>query len=342
MSYIHNEEADFAASELARMFAVQTGLCYADIREADRPNVSAFASKEPSNTKWPLADGVISLVNQADRDDVALEYKRVTEGVHGLLTAVGQTLAYIDKGYKAAVMVVPREYSSHQRPGEHVLSVFDTNAIDNRIGIFDYSPPDKTSARPFDGKLNCIRPFTIGAPGPGSAQLSGRTSTQWAHLREGSTTRDVMFCYLKSAVRLSCGGEDQANFDIPAELQSAINRVNPAADVAEFISYTSDNSFNSRVWRDFWFSYIATRDVLTPFVRDGGNYVTPNVFTKTKRDDDRGYSQIFEGRANGLKEFLVGKLIRNEITEAQAWESMANGFSVPGKPKQTGRSGSCP
>ena len=86
MSYIHNEEADFAASELARMFIAESDLCFAGVDEADRPHFNAFASKEPSNTSWPIADGVISLVNANDRDDVAMEYKRDTEGVHGLLT----------------------------------------------------------------------------------------------------------------------------------------------------------------------------------------------------------------------------------------------------------------
>jgi len=105
MSYIHNEEADFAASELARMFIAESDLCFAGVDEADRPHFNAFASKEPSNTSWPIADGVISLVNANDRDDVAMEYKRDTEGVHGLLTVVDAQLVWILPNPKATTYI---------------------------------------------------------------------------------------------------------------------------------------------------------------------------------------------------------------------------------------------
>jgi hypothetical protein len=317
------------------MFAVNGALCYNQIELANRPEFSAYATHEPSNTCWPLADGVVSLQKTAGngQENVAVEYKRVTEGVHGLLTAIGQTLSYIDKGYNGAVMVIPREYRSHQAPADHVLSVLNTNNIDDRIGIFDYEPPDKNSAYPFSGKLRCIRPLTIGQPREGARVQSGQPNTQWAHLREGSTTRDVLYSYLKSAIRLTNGGSDN-DFDIPVEMTNAILRIDNNAVPLEYLSYTSDNSMNSRTWRDFWFGNIATKEVLTPYILENNLYSAPQAFTRVLKDDGSGNSKIFEGRANGLKEFLVEKLNSHEINENVAWESMAKGFTLPGQNKQ--------
>lgn len=89
MSYQHHEEADFAASEIARMFDNDASLCFHDTPELMRPSYSTYATHEGSRTPWPLADGIISLdhVGGVDQHDVALEYKRVNEGTHGLLTA---------------------------------------------------------------------------------------------------------------------------------------------------------------------------------------------------------------------------------------------------------------
>ena len=338
MSYLHHEEADFAASEIARMFDSDSSLCFHNVPAASRPRYSTYATHEGSRTPWPLADGVISLENTADSDqhDVALEYKRVNEGTHGLLTALGQSLAYVDKGYNGAVIVIPREYSSHDRPAEHVVSVLESNQVDSRIGVFDYISPDKSSAYPFKGKLRCIRPITVSTPVHGRRAISTKPSTQWAHLREGSTTRDVIYCYLKSAVRLASGGDDNANFDIPPELSFAISRIDKSADAASYLAYTSDASFGSRVWRDFWFSYVATRNVLTPFVKNSGMYSAPGAFTKVRKDDESGFSQIFEGRANGLKETISSLLNQSDITEDEAWEAMAKGLNVSGSQNKQG------
>ena len=53
MSYIHNEEADFASSELARMFAANGGLCYNQIELANRPEFSAYATQIARRKRVP-------------------------------------------------------------------------------------------------------------------------------------------------------------------------------------------------------------------------------------------------------------------------------------------------
>lgn len=149
-------------------------------------------------------------------------------------------------------------------------------------------------------------------------------------MREGSTTRDVIYCYLKSAIRLYGGGADASGFGIPAALVAAIGRIDSRANPEEYLSYTSDSTFGSRVWRDFWFTYVATPDVLRPFVFDGTSYVTPGVMTKVSKDDGKGSSQIFEGAQNGLKETICAQLNSGTITEDQGWEFMASGISMTG------------
>lgn len=104
----------------------------------------------------------------------------------------------------------------------------------------------------------------------------------------------------------------------------------------QYLSYTSDNTFNSRVWRAFWFTRIMTREVLTPYIKDGDRYIAPNAYTTVLKDDNRGYSKIFEGRANGLKEVLVKELNAGKITENDAWEAMAKGYSLNGKQNKQG------
>ncbi|SLN41710.1 hypothetical protein PSJ8397_02101 [Pseudooctadecabacter jejudonensis] len=323
------------------MFDADPSLCFADVPSGSRPNFSAFATQEPSRTNWPLADGVISLPRTVggDQDDVALEYKRVAEGTHGLLTAVGQSLAYIDKGYNGAVIVIPRSYSSHGHPAEHVVSILDSNEIDGRVGVFDYEDPDKSSPYPFRGRIRCIRPITVAPSAIGKRPSASKPSTQWVHLREGSTTRDVIYCYLKSAILLAGGGSAPPSYGIPEEMVSAVSRIDATADVEEFLGYTSDSSLGSQIWKDFWFKYVATPEVLTPFKRSGSTYVAPAAFTKVLKDDGSGHSQIFEGRANGLKETICTRLNDGVIAEDQAWEEMANGISISsGQNKQGVRS----
>jgi hypothetical protein len=122
VSYNHHTEADFAASELARLFADDPSLCYA--AGTAPAALSTTASYEASSSGWPLADGVVGLVEPGGAQKfIAVEYKRVQEGVHGLLTAIGQAQAYRHKGYNGAAIVVPREYRTHARPAEYVAEV---------------------------------------------------------------------------------------------------------------------------------------------------------------------------------------------------------------------------
>ena len=336
MVYAHNSEADFAGSELARIFVGQPELCYAE--SASPPSLSASATYEPASTGWPRADGVVSLLEAGanTRRDVALEYKRVQEGVHGLLTAIGQAQSYLHKGYNGAAIVIPTSYPTLADPATFVRSVLDTYANAPGIGVFHYDDPDTSSSMPFSGRLHCARPFDVLVNNVTARSASSGPKTQWVHMREGSTTRDNFFRFLQAAKRVSSGEPDPVP-TIPPGLISAIDRLAPGKDAAKYLSNTSDDKMLSRIWRAFWFKYVVTEDVLTPWDFDGNTYTVHGSFTQIEREDGTGRSQIFEGRSSSLKETLISLLNLGAITEERAWEYMADG--IPALPGQQGKQG---
>lgn len=331
----HGPEADFASSELARLFAADPSLCYGS---ADVPSggVSVSATSEATGSSWPYADGLISLLEPGNtRRGIALEYKRPNEGVHGLLTGMGQVYAYLHKGYDGAVLVVPRAYSTHSSPGPYLKAVLDQIAGSESVGVFDYESPDTSSATPFAGRIRCVRPFKVITSKQSPAIVSAGTTTQWAHVREGSTTRDAYFRFLQVAKRLTSEYQPELP-DLPGGLVSAIERIASGQNPHSYLANTADDRLLTRVWKQFWFEWILTPEVLTPWLSDGGTYVTPGSFTRIERDDQKGRSQIFEGRSNGLKETLVDLLNKGQITEAKAWEYFAQGLEMQGVQRKQG------
>jgi hypothetical protein len=338
MSYGHNAEADFAASELAHLFVNDPSLCYSNSQTP--PNISAAAAYEPSSSPWPYADGLVSLLEPGGqrRRAVAIEYKRHQEGIHGLLTALGQANAYLHKGYNGAVLVVPRQYPTLPDSGAYLRGVLDGNTqsgYNPSIGVFGYDPPDTSSPTPFRNRLHCARPFSVNTTNSPVAAVAATQQTQWVHMREGTTTRDGFFRFLQTAKRLSSDPAG-ARASVRQELVDAVNRISPGSDPLRYLSSTVDDRFLSRVWREFWFEWLLTSDVTTPWVHDGTSYVTPNAFTRIEKDDGTGPSQLFEGRRNGLKEVLVDLLNRGAITEAEAWERFVTGFAMPGQQRKQG------
>ncbi len=335
MSYTHNAEADFAASELARMFAVDPGICYS---LTTRPSaLSTNASYEPSSSPWPKADALVSLLEAGTgvQRDIAVEYKRQQEGVHGLLTAFGQAHSYLHKGYSGAAIVVPTIYSTHASPAQYVRDVLDQVSGNKAIGVFRFEAADLSSPTPYAGRIHVVRPMELITTGTTTRTVLSRPKTQWVHMREGSTTRDAFFRFLQTAKLLSADGELPAP-RIPAGLRDAVARLTPGRDPSAYLANTADDKFLSRVWRAFWFEWVATAEVLTPWNLADGRYSTPNVFTRIAKDDGSGYSQIFEGRADGLKENIIERLNEARIDEARAWEQFASGMERMDMQKKQG------
>ena len=143
----HDTEAAYASSEVADLIMKNQGFYFGNMGTTG--TWSVFAGRE-GGRQWPLADGVISAQNTTVPEiNIAFEYKRPNEGVHGILTALGQSLAYLEKGYRASVMVIPEKFSSHMDPGGHIKRVIDTTVPDIPRSISTYSQPNLTATRPF-------------------------------------------------------------------------------------------------------------------------------------------------------------------------------------------------
>ncbi len=333
--YSHNAEADFAGSELARLFAADPGLCY---EVSTRPAaISASATYEPSSSPWPKADGLITVLEPGAgaQRDIALEYKRPQEGVHGLLTAMGQAYSYLHKGYNGAAIVIPRMYPSHSTPGPYLAAALDSVAGSKGIGVFHYDPPDTSSPAPFAGRLECVRPIELITSPRAATPVGTRPTTQWVHMREGSTTRDGFFRFLQTAKQLS-GSAPPALPLIPDELRDAVRRIAPGKDPVEYLANVADTTLLSRTWARFWFDWLATPEVLTPWVKSGTNFRAPGAQTRIAKDDGTGFSVMFEGRANGLKETLSDLLNTGQLAEPEAWEAFARGITLLGSPNKQG------
>lgn len=330
MSYDHNAEADFAASEVARMLVANPLLCY-DAAGPSPTTVSTSASYEPSSAGWPKADGVVSVLEGGTtiQRDIALEYKRPQEGIHGLLTAIGQAHGYLHKGYNGAAIVIPARYTSLATPAEYVRDVLNEISGTRSIGVFSYDSPDTTSVTPFAGRIQCIRPLVFNT-GDVRIRTAGQgPKTQWVHMREGSTIRDAFFRFLQMAKRLSADSTAVPPTLRP-EIIAAISRLAPGKNPVEYITNTADNKFLTRVWQIFWLEWLATPEVLTPWRLEAGVYSAPGAKTRILREDGAGFSVLWEGRINGLKETIAGMLNRGEITEPEGWELFIAGIKATG------------
>lgn len=326
-------EADFAASELARMFTADPGLY---LQGALVPNpLNASASYEPTTSRWPKADGVLTVSDAVGghASAIALEYKRPNEGIHGLLTAMGQAYAYLHKGYHGAAIVVPRIYPTHTDPGGFLRSSLDYVEGSSAIGVFCYDAPDVSAASPFNGRLECVRPLKLEMP-RAVAPMASTPRTQWVHMREGSTTRDAFFRFLQTCSAVAGGPVSLP--DLPRPLVEVVAALAPGKGPHQYIANVADDRFLSRVWTSFWFRWVATPEVLVPWVVTEGVYVPPGATTDLARDDGRGWSEIWEGRATSLKRKLCDLLNEGAIDEETAWLYFVDGIPGEGGPATQG------
>lgn len=320
----HDTEAAYASSEVADLIMRNQTAFFGTM--GTNGAWSVFAGREGGHT-WPLADGVISAQNTTASDvNIAFEFKRPNEGVHGILTALGQSFAYLEKGYDASVMVIPESYSSHLTPGDHVKRVIDATAPDVPICIYTYSTPDLSAARPFHGKLTCVRSISlpsckaIARTGTSTA-YSGNVNTLWAHMREGMSHPDALFRYGQAVKIVSASEENLSSINIPRKLAEAVQRINPTADVYKYLSYTSGDSVSDKAWRYVWFNSLFWNDMM-PLYSSTAPYTVNHQPTKI-RISDTEKQHLFSGRADSVKEQLISKINAGTITEDTAWETYA-------------------
>jgi hypothetical protein len=317
----HDLQAAWAASEIAHVFTDKQD----DISHGlgAQGGWSFYASRE-GKREWPMADGVIVAENRNVQPlRIALEYKRPNEGLHGILTALGQSLTYLEKGFNGSVIVIPREYESHRTPGEHLDRVLQRVAPSVPVSIYTYSDPDTTTATPFRGKLSCVREIKLVENTMQTETTSSYVKTLWVHLREGSSDPDAFYRYCQVAKRLTGNEDDYQLPELPKELVDAVCRLAPNAEPYRYLSYSVGDSFLDNTWRYFWFTYIFNETTLPIYTLENGTYVLNQSTTKIKKSDGTGYKRMNVGRSDSPKNKAVEKLNSGEYSEDEAWDFYA-------------------
>lgn len=319
----HDSEAAYASSEIADIIQGKAVKFFGTLTAGGTWSLSA--GREGS-TAWPLADGLIQAKNSkltVQDVNIAFEYKRPNEGVHGILTAVGQSLAYLEKGYDASVICIPKIYTSHANPGVHVKNIIETTAPDAPITVYTYDTPNMANTRPFSKKLTCIRDIDLSKSivyrSSGAKKVSGQISTIWAHVREGMSHPDAFFRYCQGVKIISSIGEDKSKYTLPKEIIDAVKRVDPTADPWMYLSNTPGDSMSDMAWRYVWFNYYFWPGLM-PLYTSKTPYTVNDIETKI-RIDVTTKQKLFSGRSDSIKAKLVDKLNKTSgYTEDDAWE----------------------
>lgn len=324
----HDIEASYAAMELVNNLLASPAHCFNAPPATNA--ISGYAAREGRH-EWPHADGVIELAVTAGGTprpySIAMEFKRPNEGLHGVLTAIGQSHAYLRKGYAGAVIVIPAAYPGFNDTGAYVREVLDLTSQSPSIGVVTYSRPDMAKVSPFAGKLTVRRPFRIDvatttiAPRPPS-----RTETQWAHVREGSTDPDAFFKYLQ-AVKMLSGGMEAHIPAIPAPLIDAVERVRQGVDPQRYLASCPNDSLADRAWRHFWFEYVLYDESLMGWeVNADGTRSVNKKPLKIMKSDGTGFKEFFSFRTDSIKNKLVAQLNDGTIDEAVATERLVENY----------------
>lgn len=322
----HDAYAALACTEIAKIIKHNQNNYFAN---SGATNGWTIGTGREGGRRWPLADGVISSYHPSIPDDIqiAIEFKRVNEGLHGTLTALGQSLAYLHKGYHASIIVIPKKYSSHETPAEHLKEVLDLTANSMPIGVFGYEEPDlNNSLNPFEGKITCYRLPNLNTQTlTSNVNTSARpkVSTLWAHVREGMSYPDAFYKYCKQ-VKLVAADPTNRNYALPQPLIDAIQRIKPGVDPLKYLSYTTNDSLLDRAWLNLWFQSYFHQNLIPIFTKDvtTGNYLINDTETLILQNETQ-YAKIFSGRRDSIKYVLVDQLNNNSINEDQAWEEYA-------------------
>ncbi|MDC3401742.1 hypothetical protein OA101_01615 [Alphaproteobacteria bacterium] len=320
----HDTEAAWATSEIARLIKDNPAPYFKE-NPPNAADISVIAANEGRGAGWPIADGLIQVENTVanTKYNIALEYKRTNEGLHGLLTAMGQANGYLHKGYDAASIVVPLRYSSHEASAEYVSSVLTQCCPELPIAVFGYEDPDVNKTRPFEGKLENLHILNLGADNrAGGQKLAAKVTTQWAHVREGSTFPDALYHYLQSSKFIS-GIQTPPSYKFPDLLRDAVETLSPGSDPAKYLSYSSVDDYHNDVWRNFWFNNILFPDNCHFQKTDNaGKLEIARVTTKLRRWDGQ-FSEFFSGRTDSIKTKCFNNLNNGVWSVEEAWMEFA-------------------
>lgn len=329
----HDLEASWAASEVA-LLGKHSPASFFRVAPSSS-DLSCYAVRE-GRSAWPIPDGVVSVEHvRAGRFEVALEYKRPNEGLHGTLTALGQAHAYLEKGFAGAIIVIPKAYETHSAPGTHINRIITKNSDNLSIGIATYDTPNPSTPRPFQDRLTFIRPINLGdAPPPPVAGSQRASTTQWLHIRAGEWSPSMILSYLRAANQLATVADVEYTAVLPQELVDAVDSLAPGLDPFLYLSgsASSSSSFHDRVWRHFWFGSVLHAGNWRIWSSKTASGYQENLEPTKILQQDGTPSRLFCGRTNSIRAKLIASLNAGSITEQEAWRQYAEYFGF--KPSQ--------
>jgi hypothetical protein len=317
----HDIEAAWATTEIANIIKTDPLAC---IGKQLNANSSIIAGLDKRKI-WPIADGLIKIEDPINNINysIAVEYKRLNEGLHGILTALGQSQAYLDKGFTASAIIIPNKYESHNDPGKHLLRIIDRTAHGNPILLFTYTEPDVSNESPFYNKFTRLRSINIGDYVPQNNEINMKVETQWGHMREGSSDSFAFFLYLKIAKELGDPDDDAYMEIIPSAIKNILSK-NGKNQIVKYLSNSSGDSFHDKVWRKFWFTNVCFKEMLIPWRKlDNNTYCVNGVKSKITMADGK-HKLFFFGRSDSIKNKLAKKLNSHDISESEAFLEFAD------------------
>ncbi|WP_312650500.1 hypothetical protein [Aminipila sp.] len=316
----HDIEATYVASELARELSAEQKKLFKVFRRAGAWTVTTNGTTDKD---WPYADGMILVSNGKGPDvKIALEYKRPNEGLHGILTALGQAFAYLAKGYDATIIVIPDKYDSCADPGEKIVKFIETANKKAQIAVYTYDPHlMSVSFTSMKGKLLKKRDLIFTSSKISKKTASKASDTIWTHFREGSSEFDDVYKYCYELKMLDeTKKENLLSYSIPAELKTAISAIDSSVDPYIYLSNsTVDENRKNRVWRKYWFEYMLLEDSMTLYEKRGTKYEVKTAFCKVLSGMDKKPRQFF----SVVKKKIVADLNKGKINENQAWIQFA-------------------
>lgn len=313
----HDIEAAWATTEIAALFKRDPTTYISSNVDMSRISICASTDKRKI---WPIADGIVSVDDYSNNSQysIAVEYKRLNEGLHGVLTALGQAHAYIHKGFSASAIVIPERYDSHNSPAEHLNAIIEKTSKTNPIFVFKYTEPDVSNESPFYDRLLPVRGMKIKEiQVEASEQIVQRVETQWGHMREGSSDSHAFYLYLKTAKLLPDEATENYTSDLPINVVHLLSS-RDIQNIDNYLSNSVGESFHDKVWRKFWFSYVCIPDMLCPWKKNDGVYYVNEAKSKIKIASGE-YKSFFSGRSDSIKNKLVESLNKNEINENDAF-----------------------
>ena len=228
-------------------------------------------------------------------------------------------MAYLHKGHSSAIIILPKKYDSYDYAGEYLCPVLEDIGREP-IGVCVYEEPDPVKISPFADRVDCLRKFSLKTQRPSGAPPRLRVHTQWAHIREGSSTADSFYKYLLTARSVTDSTPEPSAGRVNPDIVSAVQRIEPGADVIKYLSNAPGISFHDKVWRIFWFRYVFHRKSMPIWSSGPSPYSTNREPTLLLQADGSSKVEFWSAKSDSIKNKLVSQLNSGQINVNQAWE----------------------